>query len=669
MLIPVSVKASDDNGLTFLDGNWFFIADSLVDPQHASGISWKQAELPGSWNSYHSSGGPFGYGTYYRKIKIPDSLAERGALRFPDVLSAHRVYVNGQFLYESGKVAKQARDEEFGNYRYIQPLPARLVPGDSVEILVHVSNFGYRKGGILRSVELGPHEKMLNTKNRSLFFEALQLGGVIVMGAFFLIYFLFRRQDRYIITFSLLCLGIFTYVLFNSEYVLFLLLPGLSGETILEMIFITFYFTVTINLILISQLFPEEIPYWLVQITKIVGLLFILVVILLPMRIYTYSFPVFRIYAVISGLYLIYKVMQAALHNRSGAKIIWLATSIIFIFMVNDMLYNAQVINTGEIVGYGVTFYLMILMVVSSRRFSRAVSNEEKLLKDLKKLNDNLTYKVRERTQDLEDKSRIIADQQLQILRKNQELIRAREEEKNIIKSTVHDLKAPFNRLKGLIQLFALQAQEKNSPEELEEIVEMIKHVADEGESMVEDLNVVTFFEDNLSGNEDIEEIDLMHLLGDLVLGYRGYAEKKKIELEFTSPVKKYLIETHVKSLTRIVDNLLSNAIKFSVSDTRVWMSLRPYHDYFEIFIKDEGPGFTEEDKKVIFKKFKKLSARPTSGETSTGLGLNIVKTLTEGMNGSVELLHSTSGAHFKVKFARKVRVESDQTDLDEDAG
>jgi two-component system, sensor histidine kinase and response regulator len=52
--------------------------------------------------------------------------------------------------------------------------------------------------------------------------------------------------------------------------------------------------------------------------------------------------------------------------------------------------------------------------------------------------------------------------------------------------------------------------------------------------------------------------------------------------------------------------------------------------------IQDEGPGISQDDMKKLFGKFARLSARPTGGEHSTGLGLSIVKKMVEAMNGNV---------------------------------
>jgi signal transduction histidine kinase len=82
----------------------------------------------------------------------------------------------------------------------------------------------------------------------------------------------------------------------------------------------------------------------------------------------------------------------------------------------------------------------------------------------------------------------------------------------------------------------------------------------------------------------------------------------------------------------------VSNAIKYSPPGRRVSVRLKANQATAEIEleVQDEGPGLTVEDQSQLFQKFKKLSARPTGGETSTGLGLSIVKTIVELHHGRV---------------------------------
>jgi signal transduction histidine kinase len=140
-------------------------------------------------------------------------------------------------------------------------------------------------------------------------------------------------------------------------------------------------------------------------------------------------------------------------------------------------------------------------------------------------------------------------------------------------------------------------------------------------------------------------------------------ASSKDIELKlvahFESPA-----HTNAGYLTRIIDNLISNAIKFSKRSTRVYVYASLKEKDFVLRVKDEGPGFSAQDKELLFQRFKKLSARPTGGETSNGLGLAIVKTLVDRLHGEVELVTEAGKGsefivHVPVKIEESVNAQS----------
>jgi signal transduction histidine kinase len=96
--------------------------------------------------------------------------------------------------------------------------------------------------------------------------------------------------------------------------------------------------------------------------------------------------------------------------------------------------------------------------------------------------------------------------------------------------------------------------------------------------------------------------------------------------------------------MDQIFSNLLSNAVKFSPPGKRVFVAVLANGRHVECTIRDEGPGFTETDKLRMFRRYGRLSARPTGGETSTGLGLSIVRKLVLAMNG--ELTCESNAGH-----------------------
>jgi two-component system, sensor histidine kinase and response regulator len=110
----------------------------------------------------------------------------------------------------------------------------------------------------------------------------------------------------------------------------------------------------------------------------------------------------------------------------------------------------------------------------------------------------------------------------------------------------------------------------------------------------------------------------------------------KQLEIETDFPDEEVIALADAHALDQIFSNLLSNAIKFSPSGKKIQVAVHGNGRFVECMIKDEGPGFTEDDKARMFRRYGRLSARPTAGETSTGLGLSIVRKLVLAMNGEL---------------------------------
>jgi signal transduction histidine kinase len=92
------------------------------------------------------------------------------------------------------------------------------------------------------------------------------------------------------------------------------------------------------------------------------------------------------------------------------------------------------------------------------------------------------------------------------------------------------------------------------------------------------------------------------------------------------------------------VDNLLSNAIKYSPLGARIEVSVDRAEDVAVISVTDEGPGFSPEDLSRLYGRFQRLSAKPTGGEGSTGLGLSIVKRIVDLHHGHLAVEPVASG-------------------------
>lgn len=273
------------------------------------------------------------------------------------------------------------------------------------------------------------------------------------------------------------------------------------------------------------------------------------------------------------------------------------------------------------------------------------------------------------RHKELEEKNEIIArngelltEQKDLIEEKNREIternIRLKElydDQRHMIGVVAHDLRAPLSKIRGLTDILTFN-QEQN--QENHNIIQRINDLTKSGTQLITDLTSLTVFE--AKGIEiNWQKIDLNQLLAKIVQGHLRHAKNKHIHLEFSPASETEHIQTDPFLLTRVIDNLISNALKFSENHQKVWVSWQKIAETWQIQVKDEGPGISKVDQEKIFQKYSKLSARPTAGESSTGLGLSIVKLLVEHLGGSIRVNTVLgSGSSFIVTFP-KVCMES----------
>jgi two-component system sensor histidine kinase/response regulator len=135
---------------------------------------------------------------------------------------------------------------------------------------------------------------------------------------------------------------------------------------------------------------------------------------------------------------------------------------------------------------------------------------------------------------------------------------------------------------------------------------------------------------------------------------YEEAAQQKKITIQTDLPHASIMALADSSALDQVLDNLVSNALKFSPPGKRVFLTVRPVNQHVECVVRDEGPGFSADDKARMFRRYGRLSARPTGGEPSTGLGLSIVRKLVLGMGGQLSC-ESTDGhgATFIIRLRR----------------
>jgi len=224
-----------------------------------------------------------------------------------------------------------------------------------------------------------------------------------------------------------------------------------------------------------------------------------------------------------------------------------------------------------------------------------------------------------------------IAFKNHQIEVNNRKLKELNLEKNRLIRIVAHDLKNPLTSALSLAEMLnskrtLLTLEEKHTlsliRRSLRRMHEMINKILD--------LRAI----DAEKPNIELEAVNVQQVLYYLIEMFKNKTEKKHIQV--ISDIEEIYAMVDRNYFIQIIENLLSNALKFSEKGKTIHIRALDIEDKCRIIIQDEGPGISQLDLTELFKENKSLTAQPTGGESSNGLGLSIVKKFVDVMGGKV---------------------------------
>lgn len=252
----------------------------------------------------------------------------------------------------------------------------------------------------------------------------------------------------------------------------------------------------------------------------------------------------------------------------------------------------------------------------------------------------------------------------MELVEKNIELLSLNEEKNEFLGIAAHDLKNPLTGIMGIGEMMEYMSEDGFTSEQIQHLGHSIAVSAERMFGLIRNLLDVNAIE---RGGWQLlmEHVDSIPLVEKCLDRYAHRAADKDITLHKIYEAASMLVVADALALEQILENLISNAVKYSPLGKNVFVRVRrpirrtiasPQASTFvQIEVADEGPGISAEDQQKLFGKFARLSAQPTGGEHSTGLGLSIVKKLVEAMEGRVwcesNLDEGVPGATFVVEL------------------
>jgi signal transduction histidine kinase/ligand-binding sensor domain-containing protein len=272
--------------------------------------------------------------------------------------------------------------------------------------------------------------------------------------------------------------------------------------------------------------------------------------------------------------------------------------------------------------------------------------------------NRALKRMVDERTEEIQRQLRILDEQageieiaNTRLQEQNLQLVQFNNEKNEFLGIVAHDLKNP---LTGIMMTSSMARSyfDRLSRDEILAQFQRIEETSQRMQSIITELLDVNAIETG-NINVNILNVNIVRAVAEVMDDFRARAESKNIALHLRSERDSIEALADPNLLRQILENIVSNAVKYSPTGKNVFVSVVVNERRrARVAVRDEGPGLSPQDKDKLFRKFAKLSARPTAGEDSTGLGLSIVKRMVEAMHGSVWCESELGqGAAFIVEF------------------
>lgn len=448
LLIPFSVSSQNtvqkgyidlhdfnfDSTVINLSGVWEFYPNQFylekdLEKKHIENVLflnvpslWKKSVFPNKQNP------EIGFGTYKINVRFPEKK-DIYALRLKRIESAYSIYINDSLTVSTGIVGKDVTQTKPSQNTISKTFSAN----GPTSLIIHISNFHHRKGGIDDEIILGKPDK-INSVNRSAqSYEFFIFGVLIIMAVFHLGLFFFGKKDFSFLFFSFLLISQILSTSVNGEMFIMKVFPELSWQWLKKIDYLSNFLRLTFFVLFFRHLYKEYIHLYFSR--TIIGSVVVLsgIVFFTDISFYSFTLFVFISLFLISLSYILYAQIKSIRSKKEGAIIPFSGTIILSITAVNDIFYVFDIIDSIYLIPFG----LFIFIFTQSYILSFSFSNLYKKAEELNRL-----------TKDLDEmKNKLLNDKSLDLNKTLKTLCAYNEADKAYIftvKETVPDLKAYY---------------------------------------------------------------------------------------------------------------------------------------------------------------------------------------------------------------------------------
>ena len=396
------------HGKVRLDGRWNFFWKKFIPPEFD--LLEKKTEVlkvpvPGLWSKF-SNLSPSGFGTYVLELKGLKSKRKPVGLYLDGLTTSFKMYFvdkNQSTLLASVGVVGETKSTTIPQFK---ALPAKFNPSsDRGYLVIHLSSFHYKSGGLFYSLWLDSYEKVQKTNRLHYLRDFFVFGVLLIMAFYHLGLYLQRKEDTGSLYFGLFSLFLFLRLAGVSySLTVFFDRPSLLiFELERKIEFISVFMAPAFFYGFAKSILPNFLNTFGLKVGVIVGGLLSFVGIITPVSFYS-SPEIIRSYQVLTGIYIFYvttKCIKAA-YSNTGYSRIFLGGLLLIVFgFVYDVLIVEKILEPPYIFSYILCFFILIQSYLLSLKFSEAYKTSQKLKRTLWEEIQSQTGRISRQHQDL----------------------------------------------------------------------------------------------------------------------------------------------------------------------------------------------------------------------------------------------------------------------------
>lgn len=369
-----TVNLEEENIL--LNGEWEFYDEELYTPENflKENIKTPQyLEVPALWNNSLKRGAK-GYGTYRLVIRSLKKN-ELYAFNIIRIQSSYKLWINGILLHSNGIVGI---NKENSKPKWSSDDIVFKTDSSEAEIIIQVSNFYHKKGGVENAIVMGTAENITEYSWSISALSIFLLGVLLIMAAYHMAMFVFRKNDKSNLFFALTLIFSAFFTLSAGEILVTKFFPEFNWEILLKIIHSSNYLRVLFFTLFIYVSFKDYLNKFIVKIITVAVLLIQLLIIVTPAYIYSHTLIAFFIITAFVLVYLIIGQIKALAHRKAGALFSFLGIILLLLTVVNDVLKEFQVIQSVYLSSFGIFIFIIFhsyLISIQNSKAYRTIKN------------------------------------------------------------------------------------------------------------------------------------------------------------------------------------------------------------------------------------------------------------------------------------------------------